>query len=248
AVCLRFCLVKREDRADHEVELRPDRMVWSRDGTMTCTWTSCRAGAHRVVVRRRGHDEPLHTVDVDVRSNAAKELRLPPMAVPALRVLHIHVPAAGAGYLWPAPVSEMVGTKRCESAVRDGDATWILASNAPTDLFVSVAGHRHVTLRGVDADMDVALAPGIPVVFECDLGERPPRERVTLTLVGDHEDEAVGATVRGGRAAVVAPAPGAYWLHAEGWPRASDFHCDPESVVVDDTGGTFRIVLRPEAR
>jgi hypothetical protein len=245
AQCLRFEIEEIGERGSEG----PDRMVWS-DGVMTCTWRTSETGDHQVLVRRRGDEAPLVAAALDIDPDADGQCHVPPVAVPAVRVLRIEVPAAvGADLLQPA-VTELVGAERRANAARDGDGTWLVASDQPVDLSVFVPGHRAVTLRGVDQNTNVALELGIPINFDLDLPTLAAGETVTLTLVGvEHDyDWNLDARIRGTRGTARLPTTGTYSLFADSWPNQSILVCEPNEIVVGDDGGTFRVVVRPEGK
>lgn len=149
AVCLDYVLVR-----DDGTENSATRRVWNADGVMTCRFLTDGLGPHRVVVRPKARKNELLASPLVI---AATDDRAAPLAVPAMRVLHVAVPGAiGEG---TTEVRQLVAGVPIESVVQDGSSTWLVASDEPIDLRIRVPGYHELVAPNVNADFAKMLEP-----------------------------------------------------------------------------------------
>ncbi|MBL8728120.1 MAG: hypothetical protein JNM25_06800 [Planctomycetes bacterium] len=247
----------------HDVAADTDRTPVERsfDGRLlTCRWETA-TGRHEL--RVHGQEGPwlLKIPNVVVGKGEQHDVRLQRIELPDLRPLHIRVPAAqeseGVAYeptqvkLLDDHVARDAAPFEQRSLLGLNDAapfderTFLVLTDAPVDLWVRVPGYRDRIVRGVHADTEVTLEPGIPVTLECTLADLPAGGGTSLDVFGTGY---VSVQLRHGTAHLRLPAPGSYDLSGRHWSGdgSTTLRCAPDTIDVGENGGSFRVTLRPE--
>ena len=214
---------------------------------LTCHWETA-AGTYELQVHGQAGPWLLKIPNIVVGKGTRQDARLQHIDLPDLHPWHLRVPVAreseDVDYL-PTEIRLLDGDEERDDAAQLDEHTFLVLADAPVDLRVRVAGYRERVLRGVAADTDIELQPGIPVTLQCTLHDLPAGSRANLDLSG-----AGYLSIRAGDGPtnLLLPAAGNYDLSGTIWNSDGPIavQCEPDTMVVGENGGGFQVTVRPK--
>jgi hypothetical protein len=218
------------------------------DGRLLTWHWETTAGTYELRVHGQAGPWLLKIPNIVVGTGTRQDARLQHIDLPDLHPWRLRVPAARAAeavdYM-PTEIRLLDGDEDREHAAQLDERTFLVLADAPVDVRVRVAGYHDRVLRGVAADTDIELQPGIPVTLQCTLRDLPAGRRANLDLFGAGY---LSVHAGDGPTSLLLPAAGNYDLRGTIWsPGGSiEVQCEPDAIEVDENGGTFEVTVRPK--